>query len=690
MQEFADRQQHKEVYDSLKAIFGPSIKSTKALVDVDTGYSCSQPEDIVGIWRKHFGSLLNRPTIIDWATVNSLPQQDVKSLLALVPYLLELKRAIGQLRNGKAASEDGLPGDILKNGSQALERALLQLVHSIWKHKVMPQDFKDAIIVPLFKGKGSKQRTDSYRGVSLLSCAGKELARILLNRLNANVLEMNFPEEQWEFRASRSSIDLVFAARQLQEKYRKRNQPLCALLVDFTKAFESVNRGALWTVLGKFGCPGKFVDMVRLLHAGMKTKVQSCGSTSDDFDIVTGVKQGCVLAPALFSLYLTAMVTVAFQISGEDDVEMKYRTDGRLLNIQRLGAPTRLQTSGMRMLLFADDSVLLVHSEEELQHLATAFASAASQFGLSINTGKTSSFLQPSLGGGAACVPPPQIRISGDTVNGCGDVATWLRARVAKASAAYGRLEMRVLKSHRLEMATELCVYRSMMLSILLYRSETWTFHQRNASYLSRFHVQCLRRILVIRWSDMIPNTEVLLRADMEGMEAMLLPNQLRWLGHVRRMGIDRIQKQLLYGQVKSGKRWPEAEVPFGASRSPTYSQYPVGEEAVSTLGSEMSSRLLQLTEKGKKFVRSPECHAAFNTLKDKLSSTLILAYPDFSPSSGLSILNTDASDLAIGDVLSQKSVIGEVIAYASRRLDKRERRYRTARREMLALVYFL
>ncbi|KAA3670290.1 uncharacterized protein DEA37_0004806, partial [Paragonimus westermani] len=570
MQGFADRRQHKEFYDSLKAIFGPSIQSTKALVDVDTGCSCSQPEDIMGIWRKHFGSLLNRPTTIDWATVNSLPQQDVKSSLALAPDLLELQRAIGQLRNGKAAGEDGLPGEILKNGGPALERALLQLVHSIWEHEVMPQDFKDALIVPLFKGKGSKQCTDSYRGISLLSCAGKVLARILLNRLNASVLEMNVPEEQCGFRSSRSTIDLVFAARQLQEKCRERNQPLYALFVDFTKAFDSVNREALWTVLGKFGCPGKFVNMVRLLHAGMKAKVQSCGSTSDDFDIVTGVKQGCVLAPALFSLYLTAMVTVAFQNSGEDGVEVEYRTDGRLLNIRRFGASTRLQTSRMRMLLFADDSALLAHSEEELQRLATAFASAASKFGLDINTGKTYSFFQPSPGGGAACVPPPEIRIAGDTVNGCGDfcylgsnlstdlsVDRELRARVAKASAAFGRLERRVWKNHSLKMATKLCVYRSMVLSILLYGSETWTLYQRNVSYLSRFHVQCLRRILGIRWSDMIPNTEVLRRADMDGMEAMLMLNQLRWLGHVRRMGDDRIPKQLLYGQVKSGKRNP-------------------------------------------------------------------------------------------------------------------------------------
>ncbi|KAF8564747.1 hypothetical protein P879_11082 [Paragonimus westermani] len=53
----------------------------------------------------------------------------------------------------------------------------------------------------------------------------------------------------------------------------------------------------------------------------------------------------------------------------------------------------------------------------------------------------------------------------------------------------------------------------------------------------------------------MVPNTEVLRRAEMEGVEAMLMLNELRWLGHERRMGDDRIQNQLVCGQVKSGKR---------------------------------------------------------------------------------------------------------------------------------------
>ena len=93
-------------------------------------------------------------------------------------------------------------------------------------------------------------------------------------------------------------MDLIFAARQIQEKCQERYQPQYALFVDISNAFDTVDRQALWSVLVKFGCPSKFTNLIKCFHAGMKVRVQSSGSTSGSFDVVSGVKQGCVLAPA--------------------------------------------------------------------------------------------------------------------------------------------------------------------------------------------------------------------------------------------------------------------------------------------------------------------------------------------------------------------------------------------------------
>jgi hypothetical protein len=245
MQSFADRRQSKEFFDSLKVIFGPIIRPVQTVIDSKCGQKMTQTSDILSVWKSHFSTLLNQHATIDWECLNNLPQQPIKSTMDTPPTVTEMKLAMSQLRNGKAAGQDNLPSELFKCGGAALENGLLRLIHLIWEEEQVPQEFKDATIVPLFKGKGSRQKTDNYRGISLLCSASKIVTRILLNRLNSQIMEENLPEEQCGFRSGRSTIDMVFAARQIQEKCRERNQPLYALFVDFTKAFDSVNREAL-------------------------------------------------------------------------------------------------------------------------------------------------------------------------------------------------------------------------------------------------------------------------------------------------------------------------------------------------------------------------------------------------------------------------------------------------------------
>ena len=93
------------------------------------------------------------------------------------------------------------------------------------------------------------------------------------------------------------------------------------------------------------------------------------------------------------------------------------------------------------------------------------------------------------------------------------------------------------------------------MITTLLYGCETWTLYRRHIKQLDQFHKQCLRKIGNIKWQDMIPNTEVLKKCNMPGIEALLLQGQLRWCGHLVRMKNDRIPRAVFYGQLKEGSR---------------------------------------------------------------------------------------------------------------------------------------
>ena len=93
----------------------------------------------------------------------------------------------------------------------------LDIIHCILDQEKMPENFCDALIVALHKNKGSKADCGNYWGISLLSIAGKIFARIILNRLTA-VFEANLPEAQCGFRHGRSTLDMIFTVRQVQEK----------------------------------------------------------------------------------------------------------------------------------------------------------------------------------------------------------------------------------------------------------------------------------------------------------------------------------------------------------------------------------------------------------------------------------------------------------------------------------------
>ena len=119
-------------------------------------------------------------------------------------------------------------------------------------------------------------------------------------------------ESQCGFRKERGTINMVFVARRLQEKCQEQNVDLRSTYVDLTKAFDTVSRDGLWRTMAKYGCPRKFITIARQLHDGMLARVQDNGEMFQPSPVSNGVRQTCVLAPTLFSLIFSAMLTDVF------------------------------------------------------------------------------------------------------------------------------------------------------------------------------------------------------------------------------------------------------------------------------------------------------------------------------------------------------------------------------------------
>ena len=102
-------------------------------------------------------------------------------LLDEFPTVAETVKAIKLLSSGKAPGSDAIPAEIYKAGGTPVAKKTTELFHIMWREEAIPQEFKDASIIHLFKRKGNPQLCDNHRGISLLSTAGKVLARVLLN-----------------------------------------------------------------------------------------------------------------------------------------------------------------------------------------------------------------------------------------------------------------------------------------------------------------------------------------------------------------------------------------------------------------------------------------------------------------------------------------------------------------------------
>ena len=168
----------------------------------------------------------------------------------------------------------------------------------------------------------------------------------------------------------------------------EQHAPLYIVFVCFSKAFDTVDRGTLWKVLETYGCPNDLVNLIREFHDGLTGSVSIGGEASESFKIGHGVKQGCILAPTLFALYLTAVLKT-MSIDLLSGLYIRTRTYGKLYNLPRLKSCRLTREECIRKLLYADDSALLANNLSEIQKNVGRFSSAASLFGLEINSSKT-------------------------------------------------------------------------------------------------------------------------------------------------------------------------------------------------------------------------------------------------------------------------------------------------------------
>ena len=259
------------MYEGIKGVIGPQPKKCAPIAAKD-GTALTSKDEQLGRLIEHLSELYGHTPVFD-NVFQSLPAFETKDEIAAEPTLGDVKCAIAALRGGKSPGEDGIPSEILKAGGEVLVSQLDRLLTECWRSEKIPDEMRNALVVILYKSKGSRSDCNNYRAIALLSVVGKVFARVLLSRLKV-LAEDVYPESQCGLRANRSTSDIIFSLRLLKEQCGQRNLPLHIAFMDLSKAFDTVNRQAPMDMLLYTGAPAKLVKLIDSLHEGTKGKVR--------------------------------------------------------------------------------------------------------------------------------------------------------------------------------------------------------------------------------------------------------------------------------------------------------------------------------------------------------------------------------------------------------------------------------
>ena len=215
------------MYDGIKKALGPTQSKTAPL-KCSSGEIITDKGQQMERWVEHYSDLYSRENTVSPAALDVIECLPTMDELDSEPSVEELSKAIDSLASVKAPDNDGIPPELIKHCKTTLLLPLHEVLCQCWQEGAVPQDMRDSKIITLYKNKGERNDCNNYRGISLLSIVGKVFARVILIRLQ-KLAERIYPESQCGFRAERSTIDMVFSLRQLQEKCREQQMPLYTL-----------------------------------------------------------------------------------------------------------------------------------------------------------------------------------------------------------------------------------------------------------------------------------------------------------------------------------------------------------------------------------------------------------------------------------------------------------------------------
>lgn len=370
-----------------------SGKTTKYASSVG---GCCGDDDIIKMWKNHFEGIYNsikdssseqifseRAKVLKVKTQSTCPKLTIR----------DVSDAINRQKKGKAPGMDGVAMEALMFGGQSLCIHLCLLFNMFINYQYLPASFMNSVFIPLVKSKsGDLTDVNNYRAIAISNALSKLLESTLESFFNTND---DLDSYQFGFKKSHSTSLCTAVLKSAVDYYTRRGSHVFACFVDYNKAFDSVN---YWKLFNKLLDNNIHVNIVTLLaywYSNQLVCVRWLHNVSEYFKVGNGTRQGGVLSPRLFSIYISDLL---HELTAS---HVGCNIGGRFYNV----------------LAYADDIVLIAPSWYAMQRLLGILGAGSLTIDLTCNIKKTVCMVFPPKSRASIVANTfPELRVSGSSI----------------------------------------------------------------------------------------------------------------------------------------------------------------------------------------------------------------------------------------------------------------------------------